>query len=91
MTDPIKFQATIAKVQTLADGGIRVTLDLPETAIFAAAQLMTVRQQIAVVSAELTPEVPEISTISDDETKKDSKGSDASVDSRRLAIRRDKR
>lgn len=29
----IKFIAEVYKVQTLVDGGIRVTLDLPETAI----------------------------------------------------------
>jgi len=39
MTD-ITFPAQVIKVQTLADGGLRLTLDLPETAIFAAAQLM---------------------------------------------------
>ena len=41
----IAFSAQIAKVQTLADGGIRVTLDLPETAIETATQLMQVKQQ----------------------------------------------
>jgi hypothetical protein len=39
----ISFSAQIAKVQTLADGGIRVTLDLPETAIETATQLMQVK------------------------------------------------
>ena len=29
----IQFEAIVAKVQTLADGGVRLTLDLPETAI----------------------------------------------------------
>jgi len=29
----IRFEAIVYKVQTLADGGVRVTLDLPETAI----------------------------------------------------------
>ena len=29
----IRFEAIVAKVQTLTDGGIRLTLDLPETAI----------------------------------------------------------
>jgi len=29
----IKFQAAVYKLQTLVDGGIRLTLDLPETAI----------------------------------------------------------
>ena len=40
MATDITFPAQVVKVQTLADGGLRVTLDLPETAIFAAAQLM---------------------------------------------------
>lgn len=29
----IKFSATVYKLQTLVDGGIRLTLDLPETCI----------------------------------------------------------
>jgi hypothetical protein len=33
MMDEIAFIAAIHKVQTMVDGGIRVTLDLPETAI----------------------------------------------------------
>jgi hypothetical protein len=36
----ISFDAVVYKVQTLVDGGIRVTLDLPEHAIGAAAELM---------------------------------------------------
>ena len=44
LPDAIRFVAQVAKVSTLADGGIRVTLDLPETAIGAATQLMQVRQ-----------------------------------------------
>ena len=35
----ITFYGSIAKVQTLVDGGIRVTLDLPETATLQMAQL----------------------------------------------------
>lgn len=35
-----EFQATVHEVKTLADGGLRVVLDLPETAIDAAAELM---------------------------------------------------
>ena len=38
--DPISFDATVSKVSTLADGGLRIALDLPETAVMAAAQLM---------------------------------------------------
>lgn len=33
------FWAIVGKVQTMADGGIRVTLDLPETAIAQMAEL----------------------------------------------------
>lgn len=29
----IRFEAVVAKAQTLADGGVRITLDLPESAI----------------------------------------------------------
>ena len=36
----VTFHAEIYKVQTLVDGGLRLTLDLPETAIAQAAQMM---------------------------------------------------
>ena len=36
----IKFPAQVVKVQTLVDNGIRITFDLPETEILAAAHLM---------------------------------------------------
>ena len=36
----IEFPATVARVQTMVDGGLRITLDLPETAIPQAAMLM---------------------------------------------------
>jgi hypothetical protein len=41
----IEFKATVEKVQTLVDGGIRVTLDLPEDAIAQAASLMTCKRE----------------------------------------------
>ena len=41
---PIKFDAVVQKVTTLVDGGLRVTLDLPEDAIVQAAQLMELRR-----------------------------------------------
>jgi hypothetical protein len=43
--DALTFDATVAKVQTLADQGLRVTLDLPETAIEAAAVLMALKRK----------------------------------------------
>lgn len=41
----IEFPATVEKVQTLVDGGIRITLDLPEDAIAQAAQLMACKRE----------------------------------------------
>jgi len=41
----IRFTAAVYKVSTLIDGGIRLTLDLPETAIAQAAMLMEAKQQ----------------------------------------------
>ena len=40
VTDGITFLAEIVRVQTLADHGLRVTLDLPEDEVIAAAKLM---------------------------------------------------
>jgi len=42
--DALTFDAAIAKVQTLVDNGLRVTLDLPEQAIDAAAVLMAIKR-----------------------------------------------
>jgi hypothetical protein len=39
-SETITFDAVVYKVQTLVDGGLRLTLDLPETAIAEAARLM---------------------------------------------------
>lgn len=41
----IRFPAIVSSVKTLADGGIRVTLDLPEDAISAAASLMACKRE----------------------------------------------
>ena len=40
----IVFVASVASIKTLVDGGIRVTLDLPEDAITQAAALMACRR-----------------------------------------------
>jgi len=52
----ITFQATVYKVQTLTDGGLRIYLDLPETAIVEAAALMECKRN----------EVPLIVTVEED-------------------------
>jgi len=44
----ISFTAEIAKLQTLVDGGIRVTLDLPESATLEMAQLAECRRHKAI-------------------------------------------
>ena len=41
----ITFNAIVYKVQTLADQGLRLTLDLPETAIPQAAMLMECKRE----------------------------------------------
>lgn len=55
MTDPIAFDASVYKVQTLVDGGIRITLDLPETATLEAAQLMVCQAKGVTLKVEATP------------------------------------
>lgn len=49
----IKFSASVEKVQTLVDGGIRVTLDLPEDAISAAASLMACKREMIPLAVEV--------------------------------------
>lgn len=43
--EAIIFDAFVNKVQTLTDGGIRITFDLPESAIDAAAALMRCKRE----------------------------------------------
>jgi len=45
----IEFWAIVAKIQTLADGGIRLYLDLPEDAIMQVAELMTCKRHEVVL------------------------------------------
>ena len=44
-TAVIRFDAIVYKVQTLSDGGVRVTLDLPETAIPQMAMLAETKRE----------------------------------------------
>jgi hypothetical protein len=41
----ITFQASVNQVRTLADGGIRIQLDLPESCIREAAMLMECKRE----------------------------------------------
>jgi len=56
MADEVKFDATVQKVQTLVDYGLRVTLDLPESAIVAAAQLMALKREGAILHVSIFPD-----------------------------------
>lgn len=55
MSEPTKFVAIVAKVQTLADNGLRVYLDLPEQAIEAVAELMIYKRAGVVLDMVATP------------------------------------
>ena len=55
MTDDLRFTAIVARVQTLADNGLRVTLDLPEQAVVEAAQLMELKRIGAVLDVTVRP------------------------------------
>jgi predicted transcriptional regulator len=51
----IKFQAQVSKVTTLADGGLRVVLDLSETDIETAKSMMQAKQQGAFLEIAAVP------------------------------------
>ena len=53
----VTFIAAVNKVQTLADGGLRVTFDLPEDAIGEVAYLMQYKCEGVAVRVECTPVV----------------------------------
>jgi hypothetical protein len=50
----LHFIAEVYKVQALVDGGLRVTLDLPESAIPAAAALMEAKRREHAVRVTVT-------------------------------------
>lgn len=49
----IKFNASVASIKTLVDGGIRITFDLPEDAIAQAAQLMACKKDMIPLKVEV--------------------------------------
>ena len=59
MTGPsekIEFQAEVIRVQTMADGALRVVLDMSEDCILEAAKLMECKRWGAVLSVACTPD-----------------------------------
>ena len=56
MNEPITFECAVSAVKTLADGGIRVTLDMPESVIMQAAALMECKRLGLTLYIEATPQ-----------------------------------
>ena len=54
LAEPIKFKAEVAKVQTTTDGGIRLTLDLPEDGRKVMADLADCQQNGVYLTIEAT-------------------------------------
>lgn len=79
----IEFAATVYKVQTLVDGGIRVTLDLSESEIATAAQLMLCKRDNVLLLASVRPSLTEL----DDATQKEAKDGAIGMGSRRIRNR----
>lgn len=55
MAEPITFPAQVVKVQTLADSGLRLTVDLPETEIVAFAWLAECKRMGVVLNITAQP------------------------------------
>jgi hypothetical protein len=55
MAEPIRFVCSVFKVQTQLDQGVRVTFDLPETAIMQAAMLMECKRMGVVLEVTALP------------------------------------
>ena len=57
--EAIKFPAEIIKVQTMVDGAIRLTLDLPAGELGAAMKLMEAKQRGAVLEVAAVAVLPQ--------------------------------
>jgi hypothetical protein len=55
MSEPIKCLAVVYKVQTLTDHGIRISLDLPETAIMQMAMFAECQRMQVLLDVECNP------------------------------------
>jgi hypothetical protein len=55
MSEPIRCIGTVYKVQTLVDHGVRISIDLPETAIMQAAMFMECQRMAVVLDISALP------------------------------------
>jgi len=62
MTEAITFPAQVVKVQTLADSGLRLTLDLPESEIVAFAWLAQCKRDGVTLDVTCDPSEKQIRT-----------------------------
>ena len=85
MSEIIQFQAQVCKVQTMVDGGIRVTFDMPSDALEAMAKLAA----CSAVNAWLDISCVTGQTESNDASEKAATDGGAPMGRRRLAKRRD--
>lgn len=60
--DVIRFKAQVSKVTTMADGGLRVVLDMAETEIEVAKKMMQVKQAGAILEIAAVPVYVELAT-----------------------------
>ena len=55
----LRFVATVAQVKTMADGGLRLSLDLSEKEIDAATSMMQAKQMGAILECAIVPVLQE--------------------------------
>jgi len=56
MSEAIKCYGLVYKVQTLVDNGVRISIDLPETAIMQAAMFMECQRMGVILDIEARPQ-----------------------------------
>jgi len=69
MSEPIKCIGVVYKVQTLTDHGIRISLDLPETAIMQMAMFAECQRMQVVLDIVATPQNQTVGDDSHDSKK----------------------
>ena len=70
MSEPIKFYATVEKVQTMTDYGIRITLDMSEGNTMIMAMLAECKRMGVILDIEATPTVQDKATADTPDGKK---------------------
>jgi hypothetical protein len=69
MSEPIKCYGVVYGVKTLVDNGIRISIDLPETAIMQSAMFMECKRMQVVLDIVATPQNQTVGDDSHDSKK----------------------